>query len=405
MVTKVTKKTDGGYYAIKGFAYQIDKAILELLDTEKSEAEICIENIQDIDSESFVMQIKYKETQKFSNSKIKEPVIQLIDEFLNNKDQSKKYYLYCFFKDRDAINTGSLSLETLNKILGKKSDRYADKDKNSFLENFKLDFSPSFQEQFEQVIEKIKKVFGGSNQEESIFYYSQIDYQLKKIILDNPDSQSRKCNKKEIIGIVKNNKEIIFNSSFLQYLGKEAYFKFIASKFQSPIRDQENYFLFGHIEESKDLFIQYLLEELTIEYFNKAVMDIKPPVFIFQDKDKADTVKKHFIRKQLIFNDGYESIEFSHKAFLREPLRHRKMASNGRASDSLEKISFKARIISLESIKGVSDFNFMPDRLYLFDCDIDTVSPMQSLSKGNTTKIQGLNTLDIKNLFISKKGV
>jgi hypothetical protein len=403
MVTKVTKKTDGGYYAIKGFAYQIHKAILELLDTEKSEAEIFIENIQDIDSESFVMQIKYKETQKFSNSKIKEPVIQLIDEFLNNKNKSKKYYLYCFFKDRDATNTGSLSLEKLNKILGKKSNQYIDQDKNSFLENFKLDFSPSFQEQFDEVIKKIGTLFNSSNHEESIFYYSQIDYQITKIILNNPNPQSRKCNKKEIIEIVKKNKEIIFNSSFQQYLGKEAYLKFISSKFQFPIKNQENCFLFGHIEDSKDLSIQSLLEELITDYFKKAQWDIKPLVFIFQDKEKANTVKKHFIRKQLFLNDGYESIEFNQKAFLREPLKHRTMLKE-KPSDSLENISFKARIISLESIQGTSDFNYTPDRLYLFDCDIDKVSP-QSLSKGNTTNIQGLNTLDIKNLFISKKGV
>lgn len=404
MVTKVTKKPDGGYYAIKGFAYQIHKAILELLDPEKSEAEIFIENIQDIDSESFVMQIKYKETQKFSNSKIKEPVIQLIDEFLNNKNKSKKYYLYCFFKDRDATNTGSLSIDTLNKILGKKSDKYGDEDKNSFLENFKLDFSPSFQEQFDEVIKKIGTLFNSSNHEESIFYYSQIDYQITKIILNNPNPQSRKCNKKEIIEIVKKNKEIIFNSSFQQYLGKEAYLKFISSKFQFPIKNQENCFLFGHIEDSKGLSIQSLLEELVIYYFTKANYEIKPLVFIFQDKEKANTVKKHFIRKELFFNDGYESIEFNHKAFLRKALTKRKMLKNEKPSDSLENISFKARIISLESIQGTSDFNYTPDRLYLFDCDIDKVSP-QSLSKGNTTNIQGLNTLDIKNLFISKKGV
>ncbi|MBU6196130.1 MAG: hypothetical protein KGO93_01020 [Cyanobacteria bacterium REEB446] len=404
MVTKVTKKPDGGYYAIKGFAYQIDKAMLELLDTKKSEAEIFIENIQDIDSESFVMQIKYKETQKFSNSKIKEPVIQLIDEFLNNKNESKKYYLYCFFKDRNATDTGSLSLEELNKILGKKSNQYEDEDKNSFLENFKLDFSPSFQEQFDKVIEKINSTFGSSNQKEAMFYYSQIDYQIRKIILNNPNPQSRKCNKKEIIEIVKRNKEIIFNSSFQEYLGKEAYFKFIASKCQSPNKQQENCFLFGHIEDSKGLSIQSLLEELVIYYFTKANYEIKPLVFIFQDKEKANTVKKHFIRKELFFNDGYESIEFNHKAFSRKALTKRKMLKNEKPSDTLQDISFKARIISLESIQGTSDFNYTPDRLYLFDCDIDKVSP-QSLLKGNITNTEGLSTLDIQKLFISKKGV
>ena len=90
-----TKEEDGGYYAIKGFEYQIDKAILELLTSDTENQNISVENIQDIDSESFVMQVKYKETAKFVPSAIKEPVIKLINEFI--EQASKKYYLYAFF--------------------------------------------------------------------------------------------------------------------------------------------------------------------------------------------------------------------------------------------------------------------------------------------------------------------
>ena len=70
---------DGGYYAIKGFEYQVSKTILEILESENDDLEINIEQVQDIDSKDFVMQVKYKETQKFTPSKIKAPTIQLIN--------------------------------------------------------------------------------------------------------------------------------------------------------------------------------------------------------------------------------------------------------------------------------------------------------------------------------------
>jgi hypothetical protein len=44
------------------------------------------------------MQVKYKETQEYTNIKIREPVLQLIEEFKN--DSTKSYYLYCFFSDK-----------------------------------------------------------------------------------------------------------------------------------------------------------------------------------------------------------------------------------------------------------------------------------------------------------------
>ena len=75
--------TDGGYYAIKGFEYQIDKTILEILKGD-DETTICLEQIQDINSDNYVMQVKYKETQKYTPSKIRNPVIQLMEEVFAN---------------------------------------------------------------------------------------------------------------------------------------------------------------------------------------------------------------------------------------------------------------------------------------------------------------------------------
>jgi len=82
---------EGGYYAIKGFEYQIDKAILEILNSSNEKTPVYVEKIQDINSTDFVMQVKYKEKKEFTPSAIKKPVIQLLEEF--NKNRSINYIL------------------------------------------------------------------------------------------------------------------------------------------------------------------------------------------------------------------------------------------------------------------------------------------------------------------------
>ena len=65
---------EGGYYAIKDFLYQYDKAILEILSRDEG-VPVYIERIQDIDCENYVLQVKHKEAADYSASKIREPII------------------------------------------------------------------------------------------------------------------------------------------------------------------------------------------------------------------------------------------------------------------------------------------------------------------------------------------
>ncbi len=184
---------DGGYYAIKGFAFQIDKSILEILKAEES-ASINIEKIQDIDSDSFVMQIKYKEARAFTPSEIKKPVLQLLEEFKENQD--KKYYLYAYFNDFKNYNdfvdeSKKITIENLDKILGNQKDEYQRGEKEFFISKFVLDFAPDFQTQFEGVISELSLNITSSSDEETIFYYANICHFLQGLVVRNENKENR----------------------------------------------------------------------------------------------------------------------------------------------------------------------------------------------------------------------
>src|SRR4051794_3513131 len=100
---------DGGYYAVKGFLYQFDLTIMEILNN--PDKDIQFENEQDIDYEHFVIQVKHKETQNYSPSKVKAPIIQLLQLF--EKENTKKFCLFCHFKDTNPVEY-ILTLEDLN---------------------------------------------------------------------------------------------------------------------------------------------------------------------------------------------------------------------------------------------------------------------------------------------------
>ena len=218
---------DGGYYAIKGFEFQIDKTILELFKADDT-TPICLEQIQDINTNNFVMQVKYKETQKYTPTKIKEPVIQLINEY--QKFQTKKYYLYCYFNDVEEGRRNLTSSE-LDRILGNKKDSFTKPVKDGFLLNFEIHFSKSFQEQFIQAVNIIESNSGYSNFDEALVHYGSIANYLRKIVTNNLDIRKRTCTKSKILAIITGNRKTVFDSAYRIYKGKQQYISEIKKRY------------------------------------------------------------------------------------------------------------------------------------------------------------------------------
>jgi len=189
---------DGGYYAIKGFEYQIDKTLYEVLTINNDEAIIRLEQIQDINTDDFVMQVKYKEASKFTPSIIREPIVQLIEEYISNSNLN--YILYCYFFDENGYDE-NVDLTFLNKILGREKDKFSDNIKTNFLTKFKLKFSEEFHNQYLSVLQKLNELSFCNTIDEAQYYYSiLVDYLRKKVVNNSPTQlNARQVNKKEIL--------------------------------------------------------------------------------------------------------------------------------------------------------------------------------------------------------------
>lgn len=297
---------DGGYYAIKGFEYQIDKNILEILREKDVNKAINIEQNQDIDTADFVMQVKYKEATKFTPSTIKKPVIQLIDEY--KKDDSKKYVLYCFFKDFNGY-TESTSIDL---ILGSSKTNYSQQEKTDFEESFELKFSPQFDIQLEQTIREIQNL--NYSEDESIIFHSRASNYLRNLVVNNSPSQisNRTCTKNDLIELFKNDRKVIFKNSFRFFKGEESYFKKMKKDFFTSNNADKTIKIFI-IEldgsESKSEIV-LLLKKISEKYFKQLTRDIKgeAPFFFFRniESQKNIEVKEELVKAKIIFKDGYD---------------------------------------------------------------------------------------------------
>jgi hypothetical protein len=337
---------DGGYYAIKGFEYQIDKNLLEILKETDVNKAINIEQNQDIDTADFVMQVKYKEATKFTPSTIKKPVIQLIDEHIKNN--SKQYILYCYFKDFNGY-TESTSIDS---ILGSSKANYTQKQKTDFEKSFKLNFAPQFDIQLEQTIREIQNL--NYNEDESIIFHSRASSFLRNLVVDNSPNQisNRTCTKNDLIELFKNDRKVIFKNSFRFFKGEDSYFKKIKKDFftSNNVDKTIKIFIIELNSSENKSEIVLLLKTISEKYFKQLTRDIKgeAPFFFFRNINSQKTidVKEQLVEAEIIFKDGYD--------FLNSKFNLTSITSK---SSKENRIAIKL-INSETELNQVIDFNF-----------------------------------------------
>ncbi len=394
---------DGAYYALKGYAYQFDKSILDILGQEDENQQIGIEKIQDIDSDDYVTQVKYREARNYSATLLREPVLQLVEEYKNHSD--KNYILYCHFKDKDSgdyipsktdlesmlakIDGTSAKAVRINGRLGALSEET----KGGFLKKFKVVFAPPFQEQFVSVLDILKLEHPSASEDEIIFHYSQIEYYLIRLVIDHPREEERICTKAEILKYISNTRKVVFTSSFEEFKGKEAYFNFVRGKFELPRKDRHNFIFLGNVVEDDTVSVIDLVDRITENYYLKAMVNIKPLVFVIDEK-YVETVKKGLIQREILFNDGYEQIYFSPDIFGAEPVANKVSKGKNKSTDSLSRISFKIRIIGMGNVEKLTETAIVPNMIYGFDTDVpEYYADIPQL------KVDNLNTQQLLSLF------
>lgn len=240
LVTIMTDVTDGGYYALKGFLYQFDCALIEMI--RNPNIDVAFENRQDIDYDDYVLQIKHKETQSYKPIKIRKAVTQLLELFAASN--SLKLVLYCHFNDRTKSDW-RLSLAELDKIIGTKAQIHSVETRRAFLKAFTIRFSEDYETQFNALLSLIKTEFSIKTDEEAIIYHSLFrSHLLAKSILRK---EQRRCSSNDLTSLRTGSEQIVFYAAYSRYLGD--------AKYEAMLRKRFFTFTAPNIENFERLFI------------------------------------------------------------------------------------------------------------------------------------------------------
>lgn len=301
MSSNSNQNDDGGYYAIKGFIYQFDKTIATILNNPNSKVEI--EQIQDIKVDCYYIQVKHKETQKYTPSKVKRAVIQLLS--LSAIYPKKHFKLHCYFKNQPPQKT-TLKIQQLDQILGSKKSTFTADAKAHFLSCFELEFTENFDTQFESVLKSIQTTFNLKSKDEAVMRHAVIRSSLLDISIQKSKTK-RQIDLKSLHSLLDHQDRVIFNSAYTKYLGVQKYLKYLKKEYFSfPINRpaKERLFVIELDSGTKDIDLVGIANDIKNRYFQKHSSPAPYISFINVNNRRLRGLKQLMWDKGVYFTDG-----------------------------------------------------------------------------------------------------
>lgn len=300
--TGIEDETDGGYFAIKGFLYQFDKSLLEII--EKQEKQVEIEMIQDISYDVYVLQVKLKEAKDYFDSLVRKPIKQLIEIFI--KEPNRKLILYCHFRNKSPEEK-QLSEAELDNILGKEKDLYTQNVKRDFRQNFTLQFSENYIQQFNIVIDTISTNFGCADKDLAIIYHSILHSKLMKLAV-LPSKRDRQVCYQDLKRCLVDVDKKIFFKAYEFHLSREKYNILIKKQYFTfsgiNIDNFERLFIVGTSAVDTQTDLIQIINRLVQRYYK--LSKSPAPYILFENLEDShlNTLKQSLADKGVPFSDG-----------------------------------------------------------------------------------------------------
>lgn len=247
---------------IKGYFYQFDYAIAELLELQTDTDTIIVEGIEDVDintaTEEIAVQCKYYAKTEYNHSVIAKPIRLMLDHYKEVTNGTKKrinYKLYGYFqsgKTKLTLPINSTFLKDHFLTYSEKKVKYYHHIKHSFTDTQLDDFitlldinisALEYQSQVSKISNLLMTQFGCNEFEAENFFYNNALKVIKDIAIES-NIAKRKISKSEFLTKI-NFKRVLFNEWFIIYKGE--------SKLFAELRGQ--YFTGLNISPYERLFI------------------------------------------------------------------------------------------------------------------------------------------------------
>ena len=234
---------------IKGYFYQFDHTIVQILGAPAPDATITVEGVEDVDvataGENSLIQCKYYESTEYNHSVIKDAVIQMLRHYSKNSldlKQRTKYRIYGHFKSGQDKLSHPIDLSFLKKHFltfteNKKRHEVhtelslSDSDLSQFLDRLTIDlFGKSYENQQKQVEALLESnICEANGTDVKEFYYPLAIHVIQGLSVELKD-ENRTVRKDDFLKKI-SKKDVIFSSWLELKFGLEYYAKSVRKKY------------------------------------------------------------------------------------------------------------------------------------------------------------------------------
>lgn len=233
---------------IRGYFFQFDLSILELLRLSNGLDSIDIERIEDVDintaTETTAIQCKYYAKTEYNHSIIGRPIRFMLSDYKNRKDSSRpsvRYRIYGKYESGQEKLTLPLSADFLRKHFLTYKEKeiqhchyselgLTDDDLDEFISLLSIDINAKpYEEQYQDVLSEIKSCFSCSDFEAEHYYYNNA-LSVMRSLSTHPNDPDRRIKKADFISRI-DKKELLFNEWFIDLKGRKEYIREIKRQY------------------------------------------------------------------------------------------------------------------------------------------------------------------------------
>jgi hypothetical protein len=321
-------------YTIKGFLYQFNKTLLEILNAD-DDSIITVEGIiEDVDVKSpegvEAIQCKYHEaSETFKPSTIYKPLLQMMHHFHTNHSDDISYILYAHFGGVDAAKPPKVGMKVFLAALSSSNKEYekyvkglkGNIDLDAFLDTFKMEFGPSYGDLVQQVGLALEANGFAQGDIETLAYPNAIN-----LVADHSvrhDSEARKITKLTLIKYLKTVRKTAIThwTLALSTCKKLLDARRRQLKAHLDINSRLRYFIIDaecldDFEDSVVLFVR----DYIAKYHSKVAHTDTPVICLRTTKDSFEEIQYRLYNKGVTSTDGYIAKHFESRTFYRDPL-------------------------------------------------------------------------------------
>lgn len=343
---------------IKGFLYQFNKTILEIVNAEDEDV-ITVEGVvEDVDvlsasGELEAIQCKYHESkEKFTPSLIFKPLLQMAEAYDKDPTAKIKYTIFIYVLNEThgersiELSTLDSALATTDKSLLKIASRISGKfDRDEFLKNARIVFGPSLDEIEDSTKDALESLGIQGSDVGTLLYPNSIAIIAK--LSSTKNEAERQITKAKLYNYLSNATHTAISKWTLALKNRNEILKRIkqqlSSSFSQNSRDRYFYINKNDIDDYEDKVVVFFGNYIK-KYYSKP-SHLKAPTFIINDNfDAIRDLESRLYKKGIKANTGLVGNDFELDYFFREPMK--KIISN-----NIEEREFDIRLLAMDSEK------------------------------------------------------